>query len=106
MKRMKLRKHFWRNRRGAVGFTELLAISALVGIGTLAGVKLLSDFNTELTDVSAAVREGVVNGPSPQRPAPSECGGLSVAGPQDFAVGNADDPLRIQGCPSASRASP
>jgi hypothetical protein len=106
MKRLKPRKHSWRNHRGAVGFTELLAISALVGIGTLAGVKLLSDFNAELTDVSAAVRGSVVNSSSPEGPAPSECGGLSVAGTQDFALGNADDPPGIQGRAAASQASP
>jgi hypothetical protein len=106
MKRLKPRKHSWRNHRGAVAFTELLAISALVGIGTLAGAKLLSNFNDELTDFSATVRQSVTNGSLPEGPASSGCDGLSLANTQGFAVGNGDNPQEIQDRPTASQASP
>ena len=103
MKREKRGKNFRRKQRGAVTFTELLAISAMVGIGALAGGKLLGDFNAELSDLGAAVRRGQVSCSGPAGSASSECGGLSVAGTPGFASGTLDDPQGSNNQPEVVR---
>ena len=54
-------------------FTELLAISALVGIGTLAGAKLLGDFNAELMDLRCGGPPG-----QPELPGAGRTGAVRV----------------------------
>jgi hypothetical protein len=92
VKQLRHGKSSWQNRSGAVALTELIAISALVGIGTLAGAKLLADFDAELTDFTAAAHGGQRSCRGPAESAPNESGGLSLAGASDMESRILDDP--------------
>jgi len=104
MKRLKPWKNFRRKERGAVMFTELLLISAMVGLGTLAGAKLLADFNGELSDLGAAARSADASCPS-SAGASCEPGGVSIAGTPGFALGSVDDPQGTRSRPAVGRAT-
>jgi hypothetical protein len=86
-------------------FTEVVAISVMVGIGTLAGAKLLGDFDAELRDLGAAVRGGDASCPSPAGSASGVASGVSIAGDADFAVGIADGPQGNRSGPAARQTT-